>query len=138
MVSLRMTDLIRAMCMGNGPCCGACCGNCACMLACVECTGQHSIHSPILKGLIIPCGSRCSCIHHALLSRLLSSCRCCDQGQSEQAVGVALESRRLDKLEEVIGRSSDAVKAIKYSLRACQKLVINRSFRQQVQRSYLV
>ena len=66
------------------------------------------------------------------LTRLLSSCRCCDQGQSEQAVGVALESRRLDKLEEVIGRSSDAVKAIKYSLRACQKLVINRSFRQQV------
>ena len=72
------------------------------------------------------------------MTRLTSACRCCDQGQSEQAVGVALESRRLDKLEEVIGRSSDAVKAIKYSLRACQKLVINRSFRQQVQRSYLV
>ena len=61
-------------------------------------------------------------------------CRCCEQGETEQAIGVSLESRRLDKLEEVIGRSSDKVKAIKYSLRVCQELIVNRSFRQQVLR----
>ena len=60
--------------------------------------------------------------------------RCCEQGLTEQAVGVALESRRLDKLEEVIKRSSDVTKALKYSLKACQKLIVNRSFRQQVLR----
>jgi hypothetical protein len=58
--------------------------------------------------------------------------RCCDQGQYEQAVGVALEARRLDKLEEVVARAPDCVKALKYSLRICQGLVINREFRQQV------
>ncbi|GAX76891.1 hypothetical protein CEUSTIGMA_g4337.t1 [Chlamydomonas eustigma] len=60
--------------------------------------------------------------------------RCCEQGQFEQAVGVALEARRLDKLEEVIAQSADSVKTIKYSLAVCQKLIINRGFRQQVLR----
>lgn len=59
--------------------------------------------------------------------------RCCDHGQFEQAVGVAIESRRLDKLEEVIVKSSD-VKVLKYSLRTCQDLVVSRNFRQQVLR----
>lgn len=47
-------------------------------------------------------------------------------------MGVALESRRLDKLEEVITKSTDMVKALKYALKVCQNLVINRDFRQQV------
>lgn len=47
---------------------------------------------------------------------------------------MSLESRRLDKLEEVIKRSSDTTKALKYSLKACQKLIVSRSFRQQVLR----
>ncbi len=58
--------------------------------------------------------------------------RCVEQGQSEQAVGVALESRRLDKLEYVIKQSTDTTKTLKYALRVSQKLVINRDFRQQV------
>ena len=73
-----------------------------------------------------------SCHDSSLFSP--SSYRCCEHGHSEQAIGVALESRRLDKLEEVIGRSEDTVKAIKYSLGVSQKLVVNRSFRQQVLR----
>lgn len=50
---------------------------------------------------------------------------------------MALEGRRLDKLEEVVGRSASAsaaegVRTLKYALRCCQDLVINRAFRQQV------
>jgi hypothetical protein len=45
---------------------------------------------------------------------------------------VALEGRRLDKLEEVVGRSTDAAATLGYALRVCQQLVINRDFRQQV------
>jgi 26S proteasome regulatory subunit N2 len=63
---------------------------------------------------------------------LLCCYRCCQDGQFEQAVGVALEGRRLDKLEEVVGRSTDAAATLGYALRVCQQLVINRDFRQQV------
>lgn len=45
---------------------------------------------------------------------------------------MALEGRRLDKLEEVVGRSTDAAATLGYALRVCQQLVINRDFRQQV------
>ncbi|GFH20636.1 26S proteasome non-ATPase regulatory subunit 1 homolog, partial [Haematococcus lacustris] len=65
----------------------------------------------------------------AIVERMLD--RCCEQGQVEQAVGLALEARRLDKVEEVVGRAADGVVAIRYALRACQDLVINRDFRQQ-------
>lgn len=58
--------------------------------------------------------------------------RCCKDGQFEQAVGVALEGRRLDKLEEVVGRSTNPAATLAYALRVCQALVINRDFRQQV------
>lgn len=63
---------------------------------------------------------------------LFQWCRCCQDGQFEQAVGVALEGRRLDKLEEVVSRSSDPAATLAYALRVCQQLVINRDFRQQV------
>lgn len=58
--------------------------------------------------------------------------RCFDDGQYEQAIGIALESWRLDKLEEAIRRSPDSSAALDYSLRACQKLVAHRRFREQV------
>lgn len=61
-----------------------------------------------------------------------ASIRCCKDGQFDQAVGVALEGRRLDKLEEVVGRSSNQAATLAYALRVCQQLVINRDFRQQV------
>lgn len=47
-------------------------------------------------------------------------------------MGVALEGRRLDKLEEVVGRSTNPAATLAYALRVCQQLVINRDFRQQV------
>eukprot|EP00798_Chlamydomonas_sp_ICE-L_P002207 gene2207-33767_t len=68
----------------------------------------------------------------AIVERMLD--KCCEQGQSEQAVGVALEARRLDKVEEVIMRSSNVTATLKYSLKVCQELLINRDFREQVLR----
>lgn len=59
-------------------------------------------------------------------------CRCFEDGQYEQAIGIALESWRLDKLEEAIRRSPNCAAALDYSLRACQKLVAHRRFREQV------
>ena len=59
-------------------------------------------------------------------------CRCFADGQFEQAVGIALEARRLDKLEQTIKSSPDMVKILTYSLQVCQTLVISREFRQQV------
>ena len=58
--------------------------------------------------------------------------RCFQDGQYEQAVGIALESRRLDKLEETIRASPNMVKILTYSLQVCQTLVISREFRQEV------
>lgn len=60
-------------------------------------------------------------------------CRCYNDGQFEQAVGIALEAHRLDKLAEAIQRSSDPVALLTYSLNVCQSLVTSREFRQQVQ-----
>ena len=45
---------------------------------------------------------------------------------------MALEGRRLDKLEEVVSRSNQQPATLAYALRVCQQLVINRDFRQQV------
>lgn len=59
-------------------------------------------------------------------------CRCFADGQFEQAVGIALEARRLDKLEQTIKSSPDMVKILTYSLQVCQTLVVSREFRQQV------
>ena len=58
--------------------------------------------------------------------------RCLHDGQYEQAVGVSLETRRLDKLEEAIKASPDTNAILKYSLQVCQQLVVQRSFRQEV------
>jgi len=60
--------------------------------------------------------------------------RCCEASYYEQAVGVAMEGRRLDKLEQIITRSNNMVATLSYALGVCQKLVTNRDFRQQVLR----
>ena len=62
----------------------------------------------------------------------LHCCRCFRDGQYEQAVGIALEARQLDKLEETIQASPDVVQTLTYALKVSQTLVINREFRQQV------
>ena len=59
--------------------------------------------------------------------------RCFAEGNIRQAVGIALESVRLDKLEECITKAAEDRPAIlSYTLDACQTLVQSRSFRNQV------
>lgn len=58
--------------------------------------------------------------------------RCFTDGQYEQAIGIALEARRLDKLEEAVSRTPDTAATLVYALQVCQRMVINRDFRQQV------
>lgn len=58
---------------------------------------------------------------------------CCAAGQYQQAVGVALEGRRLDMLGRVIGAAGASQgEVLRYALTACQRLLVNRDFRQQV------
>ncbi|EFJ47427.1 26S proteasome regulatory complex [Volvox carteri f. nagariensis] len=71
----------------------------------------------------------------AIVERMLD--KCLSAGQYDQAIGVALEGRRLDKLEEVILRApagEERTRVLKYALRVCQQLIVSREFRQQVLR----
>eukprot|EP00201_Polytomella_parva_P020716 CAMPEP_0175049698 /NCGR_PEP_ID=MMETSP0052_2-20121109/6866_1 /TAXON_ID=51329 ORGANISM="Polytomella parva, Strain SAG 63-3" /NCGR_SAMPLE_ID=MMETSP0052_2 /ASSEMBLY_ACC=CAM_ASM_000194 /LENGTH=992 /DNA_ID=CAMNT_0016313855 /DNA_START=123 /DNA_END=3098 /DNA_ORIENTATION=+ len=62
--------------------------------------------------------------------------KCISAGQYEQAVGICLESRRLDKLEEVISSVDSVSRAplLQCSLRTCQVTISNKQFRQQALR----
>ena len=55
--------------------------------------------------------------------------RCFADSQFRQAIGVALETRRLDKLEEAVTRSPDPAESLAYATKACQTLVTSRAFR---------
>lgn len=85
----------------------------------------------------------------AIVERMVK--KCCDDGQFEQAVGIALEGRRLDLLESIIAAAGawappaaaagadqqqqpTQQRVLKYSLRVCQQLVVSRELRQQVLR----
>ena len=57
---------------------------------------------------------------------------CFADGQYQQAIGIALESRRLDKLEQAVLSSGDAPGHLAYALRVCQTLVSSRDFRRKV------
>jgi len=58
--------------------------------------------------------------------------RCFEEGNIKQAVGIALEARRLDKLEECINSSSDRASTLSYTLEAAQSLITSRHFRNKV------
>eukprot|EP00887_Chlorella_sp_A99_P004301 scaffold15.g4301.t1 len=62
--------------------------------------------------------------------------RCSSDGQYEQAVGIALEARRLDQLEAAITSSPDRVQAsamtLTYALDVTQRLIVSREFRNEV------
>jgi len=60
--------------------------------------------------------------------------RCFRDGQYRQSIGIALESRRIDKLKESILKSEDVASTLAYTLKASLKLVTSREFRQQVLR----
>ena len=61
--------------------------------------------------------------------------RCFRDGQYEQGVGIALESKRLDKLEEAVHRAPDTVAILRYALRVCQRVVASKEFRFQASSS---
>ncbi len=46
--------------------------------------------------------------------------RCFNDGQYNQAIGIALESRRLDKIREAIERSNDVEQKLGYTFTIAQ------------------
>lgn len=68
----------------------------------------------------------------AIVERLLD--RCILDGQYTQAVGIALETRRLDQLEKSVERSSDRQTTLRYALEVTQKMVVSFTFREQALR----
>lgn len=60
--------------------------------------------------------------------------RCLADGQLEQAVGIALESRRLDKILASVKNASDVSGLLGYILAAAERLITSRAFRDAVLR----
>lgn len=62
--------------------------------------------------------------------------RCFSHGEFKQAIGIALESYRLEKIEEAIGRAnkSDVEPLLEYIMEVCMTLVQNLEFRNAVLR----
>ncbi|KAM6178413.1 26S proteasome non-ATPase regulatory subunit 1 [Rhynchocyon petersi] len=60
--------------------------------------------------------------------------RCLDDHKYKQAVGIALETRRLDIFEKTILESNDVPGMLAYSLKLCMSLMQNKQFRNKVLR----
>uniref|UniRef100_A0A2K6ES55 26S proteasome non-ATPase regulatory subunit 1 n=1 Tax=Propithecus coquereli TaxID=379532 RepID=A0A2K6ES55_PROCO len=60
--------------------------------------------------------------------------RCLDDHKYKQAVGIALETRRLDVFEKTILESNDVPGMLAYSLKLCMSLMQNKQFRNKVLR----
>lgn len=60
--------------------------------------------------------------------------RCFEDKKYKQAIGIALETRRLDIFEEAILKSEDVHGMLGYSLTICMRLVESLSFRNQILR----
>ena len=58
--------------------------------------------------------------------------RCFSDGEYKQALGLSLESKRIDKLEESILKSGKVSEMSKYCFDLAQKTVPNREFRHEV------
>jgi 26S proteasome regulatory subunit N2 len=58
--------------------------------------------------------------------------RCFAEGEYKQALGVALESRRLDKIREAIDSSGSVPEMLTYGFEVCKSLVTSRDFRHTV------
>jgi 26S proteasome regulatory subunit N2 len=64
--------------------------------------------------------------------------RCYEDGQFNQAIGIALESRRLDKVKEAIEKSRDIEDKISYTYTIAQNIVrSNKQFRSDILRLLL-
>ncbi|KAL8002353.1 putative armadillo-like helical, 26S proteasome regulatory subunit RPN2 [Plasmopara halstedii] len=58
--------------------------------------------------------------------------RCYAAGEFRQAMGIALEARRLDQVKECLARSTDVSAALSYCFEICKTVVVNRHFRLKV------
>lgn len=58
--------------------------------------------------------------------------RCYADGEYTQAMGIALEARRLDKVEETLQKATDRPTLLKYTFDVCQTLVTSRETRLKV------
>uniref|UniRef100_T1J4R4 26S proteasome non-ATPase regulatory subunit 1/RPN2 N-terminal domain-containing protein n=1 Tax=Strigamia maritima TaxID=126957 RepID=T1J4R4_STRMM len=69
----------------------------------------------------------------AIVNRMFQ--RCFDDGQFKQAVGIALETRKLDVFEKAILQSDDVAGMLSYSLKVVMTLVENKQFRNLILRT---
>lgn len=69
----------------------------------------------------------------AIVNRMFQ--RCFDDGQYRQAVGIALETRRMDIFEKAIVSSDDVPGMLAYSAKVAMTLVQNRAFQDEVLRA---
>lgn len=70
-----------------------------------------------------------SSIHHSLSDQCH---RCFDDGAYNQAVGIALEAHRLDKIEQAIDRTPQKGVLIAHIFQVSQTLILSRQFRLRV------
>jgi 26S proteasome regulatory subunit N2 len=63
--------------------------------------------------------------------------RCFTDKRYKQALGIALEARRLDKIEQAIANSDDLSGMLSYCLKVSTELVLSHSFRRQVCKPFL-
>lgn len=68
----------------------------------------------------------------AVVNRMFD--RCFDDGEYKQALGIALEARRLDIIRTAIQRSGHPEEMLSYCFQLAQSTVSNREFRQEVLR----
>ncbi|KAF5287749.1 hypothetical protein FQA39_LY15769 [Lamprigera yunnana] len=69
----------------------------------------------------------------AIVNRMFQ--RCLDDGQYRQALGLALETRRMDIFELAITQSDDVAAMLSYAFQVAMSLIQNRGFRNSVLRS---
>ena len=58
--------------------------------------------------------------------------KCIDDGQFEQAVGLSVESHRLDMLELAISKSADPSMLVQYTLKTTQKSINSKRYRDEI------
>lgn len=66
----------------------------------------------------------------AIVNRMFQ--RCLNDKQFKQAVGIALETRRIDVFEKAILQADDVNGMLSYSLKVCMSLIGNRQFKKTV------
>jgi 26S proteasome regulatory subunit N2 len=63
--------------------------------------------------------------------------RCIADGSFEQAIGIAIECRRLDQVSEIVAASSHRTSLLKYCMRVSQTIVSNQAFRSALFRAII-